>query len=104
MPGHDVDGLVHLASDCLNTCPGRGAARNEVERCTADPGPRLVAEKEVTGVPGLRRIIPLRSMLRRARDTSGESIHATERFGITIGRRKAVCDAAVRACRSIIRA
>src|ERR1700730_5250137 len=31
-------------------CPGRGAARNEVERCTADPGsPR-------TGtVPGLQR-------------------------------------------------
>jgi len=26
------------ASEAI-ACPGRGAARNEVERCTADPGP-----------------------------------------------------------------
>ena len=29
---------VPNASDAI-ACPGRGAARNEVERCTADPGP-----------------------------------------------------------------
>jgi hypothetical protein len=48
-------------------CPGRGAARNEVERCTADPGP-----PETAAVPGLQRIIPLRFMLRCARDTRAQ--------------------------------
>src|SRR6516162_1713639 len=47
-------------------CPGRGAARNEVERCTADPGP-----PQTETVPGLQRIIALCFMLRCARDTSG---------------------------------
>src|SRR5213593_360038 len=37
------------------------------QRCTADPGPRLLCKE--TGVPGLQRIIPLRCMLRCARDT-----------------------------------
>src|SRR5438034_10666846 len=49
------------------TCPGCGAARNKVERCTADPGPPRTAE-----VPGLQRIIPLRFMLRCARDTRAQ--------------------------------
>src|SRR5262245_38865173 len=33
------------------SCPGCGAARNEVERCTADPGP-----PQIETVPGLQRI------------------------------------------------
>ena len=45
-------------------CPGCGAARNDVERCTADPGP-----PRTETVPGLQRTTPLRLALRRARDT-----------------------------------
>ena len=47
----------------LNLMCVRGAVQRAT-RCTADPGPR----RAIT-VPGLRRIIPLRFMLRRARDT-----------------------------------
>src|SRR4029453_19292259 len=36
---------------CDLSCPGRGAARNVVERCTADPGPPRTGT-----VPGLQRI------------------------------------------------
>jgi hypothetical protein len=53
---------VTNASDAI-ACPGRGAARNEVERCTADPGP-----PQTGTVPGLQRIIALCFMLRCARD------------------------------------
>src|SRR6516164_4415327 len=45
-------------------CPGRGAARALAKRCVADPGPLQTA-----AVPVLQRIIPLRFMLRCARDT-----------------------------------
>ena len=45
-------------------CPGRGAARAPAKRCIADPGP----PRTVT-IPDLQRIIPLRFMLRCARDT-----------------------------------
>src|SRR5262249_5708618 len=45
-------------------CPGCGAARSEVERCTADPGPPRTGT-----VPGLQRSTSLRSVLRCARDT-----------------------------------
>jgi len=38
------------AARAVLTCPGRGAARNEVERCTADPGP-----PQTGTVPGLQR-------------------------------------------------
>src|SRR5262245_11074450 len=48
-------------------CPGCGAARNEVERCTADPGPPRTGT-----VPGLQRIVALRFTLRCARDTRNE--------------------------------
>ena len=34
-------------------CPGRGAARNEVERCTADPGPDWNGPRK-SGLPDLR--------------------------------------------------
>jgi len=37
------------ASDAI-ACPGCDAARNEVERCTADPGPPQTAT-----IPGLQR-------------------------------------------------
>src|SRR4029453_17939631 len=39
----------------LARCPGCGAARNEVERCAADPGP----PRTVT-IPGLQRTTSLR--------------------------------------------
>src|SRR6266511_3132531 len=45
--------LVLLANPAR--CPGCGAARNEVERCAADPGP----PRTVT-VPGLQRTTSLR--------------------------------------------
>src|SRR6266446_4967531 len=44
------------ATRAVLTCPGRGAARNEVERCTADPGP-----PQTVTVPGLQRTTSLRS-------------------------------------------
>src|SRR6516162_5178494 len=46
-------------------CPGCGAARAAAKRCAADPGP----PRSVT-IPGLQRTIPLRFMLRCARDTA----------------------------------
>src|SRR6266540_1482161 len=48
----------------LTTCPGCGAAQNEVERCTADPGP-----PQSGTIPGLQRTTTLRFVLRCARDT-----------------------------------
>jgi len=39
-------------SDAI-ACPEHGAARNEVERCTADPGP-----PQTGAVPGLQRTTP----------------------------------------------
>src|SRR5262245_4453713 len=44
--------------------------RCSAKRCTADPGP---PEARCVTVPGLQRIIPLRFMLRCARDTRTES-------------------------------
>src|SRR6266852_4512271 len=67
---------LHAGYDCA--CPGCGAARrkplarllpSETARCTADPGPRLFFMRQITGVPRLQRITPLRSVLRCARDT-----------------------------------
>jgi hypothetical protein len=40
--------------------------RRNMKCCTADP---IVADSVCVTIPGLRRIIPLRSMLRRARET-----------------------------------
>ncbi len=67
------------------TCPGCGAARNEVERCTADPGPpqtrtvhasrvyptcaHFSADLGYTRARCLRRTTSLRFVLRCARDT-----------------------------------
>src|SRR5438552_6934772 len=56
--------LSQVHNSPLETCPGCGAARNEVERCTADPGP----PRTVT-IPGLHRTTSLCFVLRCARDT-----------------------------------
>jgi hypothetical protein len=41
--------------------------REAAQRCTADPG--IAASAESVTIPGLQRIMPLRSMLRCARET-----------------------------------
>ena len=47
----------------------REGKRNEVERCTADPGPPRTGK-----VPGLQRIVALRFTLRCARDTRSGAV------------------------------
>ncbi len=48
-----------------------GVSRTQcsAQRCTADPGPRLLDYLKETGVPGLQRTTSLHFVLRCARDT-----------------------------------
>ena len=73
-------GLLPLPALAGSACPGRGAAQNEVKRCTADPGP---PRPRCVAVPVLQRIMLLRFMLRCARDTNSrvDSINRPRRSG-----------------------
>src|SRR4029453_2768977 len=60
----------------LSWCPGCGAARNEVERCAADPGPqqkRSMKRSRVCSAPQRNQVyadcVNLPALLRCARDT-----------------------------------
>ena len=62
--------LSHCVSDAVQREAAQIGLRNPrrpdyaAKRCTADPGP-----PQPLTIPGLQRIIPLRFMLRSARDT-----------------------------------